>query len=805
MQIFISVRNFVEFLLREGDIDNRRTTGSENALLDGSRIHRLLQSRMGKEYTAEVSLRHVIDCERYQIVLDGRADGIIRTSQQVIVDEIKGTYRELKFVTKPVPVHLAQAKCYAYIYALQNELSAIGVRMTYCNMDTEEIIYFHENLTFAELKKWFDGLVQSYRKWADFSYDWKNVRTSSAKALSFPFVYREGQKELAGYVYTTLVRERKLFIQAPTGVGKTISTIFPAVKAIGEQKAEKLFYLTAKTITRTVAKDAFDLLRKNGLSFKTVILTAKEKICFCEEAVCNPDACPYAKGHFDRINEAIYELLTKEDDFNRETIEEYAGRHQVCPFEMALDMSLFADAVICDYNYLFDPYVYLRRFFTEGAKGDYYFLIDEAHNLVDRGREMYSAGLVKEDFLTLKKLIAPYGTGLERYLNACNKELLALKKTCDTIQIDPPAGSFAMALSRLHNAMNTYLEEHEESPVKEEILQFYFEISRFLDVYERMDENYVTYTEYRNDGSFFIKEYCVNPATRLEECMERGKSSILFSATFLPIQYYKSLLGGTKEDYEVYAKSTFAPEKRGLFIGSDVTSRYTRRGGTEYYNIAAYLSGIVGAKRGNYLIFFPSHKFLEQVYEAFMDHFYVENEQECIVQREYMDEKEREAFLERFRGVAESEFEEFSGKIEMEIEWEERSLIGFCVLGGIFGEGIDLKHDSLIGAVIVGTGLPQVCNERELIRNYFEEQGKNGFDYAYRYPGMNKVLQAAGRVIRTAEDIGIVALLDERFLEMAYQNLFPREWKQHRVMKLGECRNAVCEFWERALGGKRES
>ena len=799
MQIFISVRNFVEFLLREGDIDNRRTTGSENALLDGSRIHRLLQSRTGKEYTAEVSMRHVIDCERYQIVLDGRADGIIRTSDQVIVDEIKGTYRELKYVTKPVPVHLAQAKCYAYIYALQNALPVIGVRMTYCNMDTEEVIYFHENLTFLELEDWFNGLVQSYRKWADFSYDWKNVRTSSAKALTFPFAYREGQKELAGYVYTTLVRERKLFIQAPTGVGKTISTIFPAVKAMGEEKAEKLFYLTAKTITRTVAKDTFELLRRKGLRFKTVILTAKEKICFCGETVCNPDACPYAKGHFDRINDAIYELLTKEDDFHRETIEEYAGRHQVCPFEMALDMSLFADAVICDYNYLFDPYVYLRRFFTEGVKGAYYFLIDEAHNLVDRGREMYSAGLVKEDFLALKKLIAPYGTKLERYLNACNKELLALKKTCDTIQTDPPAGSFVMALTRLHNAMNTYLEEHEDSPVKEEILQFYFEISRFLDVYERIDENYVTYTEYRSDGSFLIKEFCVNPADRLEECMERGKSSILFSATFLPIQYYKGLLGGTKEDYEVYARSTFAPEKRGLFIGSDVTSRYTRRGGTEYYHIAAYLSGIVSARRGNYLIFFPSHKFLEQVYEVFLEHFYVEEEQECIVQREHMNEQEREAFLERFRGVTESAFEEFAGRIEMEIEWEDRSLIGFCVLGGIFGEGIDLKNDSLIGAVIIGTGLPQVCNERELIRQYFEEQGKDGFDYAYRYPGMNKVLQAAGRVIRTTEDVGIVALLDDRFLETSYRNLFPREWKQYQVVRLKECQNAVRKFWERSL------
>jgi len=817
LEISISVRNLVEFILRDGDIDNRRATGSENAMQEGSRIHRMIQKRMGSDYKAEVWLSEEIDCGNYRIIVEGRADGVIDrgdaepdvemdesnsltelsagivVAPNVIIDEIKATYRELNRIKEPVTVHLAQAKCYAYIYAKQNHQNVIGVRMTYCNIDTEEIKYFHYNYTFGELSIWFNHLMTEYQKWADFSFEWKQKRQASAKALEFPFAYREGQKQLAGYVYTTLSREKKLFIQAPTGVGKTISTVFPAVKAIGEEKGDKIFYLTAKTITRTVAQDTFQILRKKGLQFKTVVLTAKDKICFQEETACNPEACPYAKGHFERINDAIYDLLTSEDSFDRETIEEYAIKHNVCPFEMSLDMSLFSDGIICDYNYLFDPYVYLHRFFSEGVKGDYFFLIDEAHNLVERGREMYSAKLIKEDFLTLKKLVKPYSVKIEKHLEKCNKELLKLKKECESIQIILGIGSFTMALTRLHSVINDYLEDHEDSPVKDEILEFYFEISRFLDVYERVDENYVTYTEYGADGSFMIKEFCVNPAKRLQECMERGRGSILFSATFLPIQYYKKLLGGTEEDYEVYAHSNFDPSKRGIFIGNEVTSKYTRRGKQEYYNIANYIYEITRVKQGNYMIFFPSHQFLEEVYESYMDYFYEEKNVECIRQRDFMTEADREDFLSRFAG--ESDFD-FSKVINMEVEIEERSLLGFCVLGGIFSEGIDLTHDKLIGAIIVGTGLPQVCHERELLKSYFDEMGENGFDYAYKYPGMNKVLQSAGRVIRTAEDVGIVALLDERFLNTTYKKMFPREWEHFEIMSIRQSADKVERFWK---------
>lgn len=756
----------------------------------------MIQRRMGPEYQAEVGLKYVYNAGEYEIIVEGRADGII-TEPQVTIDEIKGVFRDIKKMKDAVPVHVAQAKCYAYIYAAQNGLKSIRVRMTYCHMETEEIRYFHYDYTWQELQEWFGEVMEQYRKWADYHFAWQKMRQESIKALEFPYPYREGQKELASYVYRTIYHKRKLFIEAPTGVGKTISTVFPAVKAMGEELCGKIFYLTAKTITRTVADHTFALLREHGLKLKSVILTAKDKICFMEETECNPEHCPYAKGHYDRVNDAMYDMLTHEDVYSREKIEEYAQRHRVCPFEMCLDMSLFADAVICDYNYVFDPHVYLRRFFAEGIKGDYIFLIDEAHNLVERGRDMYSAVLRKEDFLELKRKVRAYDERIAKNLDRCNKELLALKRECENYKVEEYIDPFVRTLTRLSTAIDDYLEDHEDSPVRSDILEFYFEVSHFLEMYELLDENYVTYSEMESDGSFILKLFCVNPAKNLRECMQRGRSTILFSATLLPIGYYKTLLGADEGDYEVYAKSVFNPEKMGLYIGSDVTSRYARRGDEEYYRIASYIHEVVRQRHGNYMLFFPSHAFLRNVYEIYMHYFNAEETVECIVQEDYMNEQAREAFLHRFTG---NEDCDLSALIQMEIEVEEdKSLLGFCVMGGIFSEGIDLKSDSLIGAVIIGTGLPQVCNERELLKNYFDGWGENGFDYAYRYPGMNKVLQAAGRVIRTVEDFGIVTLLDERFLSPAYQRLFPREWKNYEIVTVDRIGRRIERFWDEWL------
>ena len=609
---------------------------------------------------------------------------------------------------------------------------------------------------------------------------------------------------------------------------------------MGEGKGQRIFYLTAKTVTRTVANDTLELLRKQMLRLKSVTLTAKDKICFMEETECNPVDCPYAKGHFDRINDAIYDLLIHEDNFSREKIEEYAARHKVCPFEMSLDMSLFADMIICDYNYLFDPHVYLKRFFSEGVREDYIFLIDEAHNLVDRGREMYSATLQKEEFLGLKKVVKDYDLHIYRLLERCNKELLELKRLCDEYVCweEEDIAPFVRGVIRLSEAIDHYLEDHEDSPVRKELLEFYFKLSHFLMIHELLDDHYEIYSQYTADNCFELKLFNVNPSKNLRECMMRGRCSVLFSATLLPIRYYKQLLGADEGDYEVYAKSVFDARRKGLFIANDVTSKYSRRTESEYYNIASYLHRIVQMRTGNYMVFFPSHAFLKKVLEVYEENF-ADEHVECLVQDEYMNEQSREEFLMRFGGgrsareissafstelpktelpitelpgielpITELPMEDppackenfLEEVIHMEIEYEEdRTLLGFCVLGGIFSEGIDLKKDQLIGAIIVGTGLPMVCNEREILKKYFDRQGDNGFDYAYRYPGMNKVLQAAGRVIRTAEDIGIVALLDERFLTTPYQRMFPREWREYEDVSLKEIGHYVERFWDEWL------
>lgn len=784
--IRISVRNLVEFILRSGDIDNRIATSDKDAMQMGAKIHRKIQRQMGTNYHPEVTLKRLITCEDFDIQVEGRADGIMETEDEVFVDEIKGILKDLDTLEKPIDIHLAQAKCYACIYAIQNHLEEIGIQMTYCNMETEEIKRFKEAYSAVELEQWFLSVIKSYEKWAAFQAEWKQIRNESVKKIEFPYSYREGQKELASSVYRTILRKKKLFIQAPTGVGKTIATVFPAVKAVGEGLGEKIFYLTAKTITRTVAQQAFSILKEQALKYKVITLTAKEKICFCEKAECNPDYCPYAKGHFDRVNDAVFELITTEDEMTREVIEAQARKWQVCPFEMALDASIWVDAVICDYNYVFNPNAHLKRFFGDGVKGDYLFLIDEAHNLVERGREMYSASLYKEDIMEVKRLVKGIDPKLAKRLDECNKQLLELKRECDGVQVLNSIAHIYLKLLSVMAELERFLEEYKDGEVRETALNLYFEVRTFVNVYEKLDENYMIYSELETDGRFKLRLFCVNPSVNLSEYLEKGKSTVFFSATLLPIHYYKELLSTEKEDYAIYANSSFDRANRLLVVGTDVNTKYTMRGEQMYKRYAEYLLKVAKSKKGNYMAFFPSYKFMEEVYEVFQkltrEGRKSEWDIDCLIQAPYMSEEAREIFLESFE-------EERNG-----------SLMGFCVMGGVFSEGIDLSEDKLIGAIIVGTGLPQVCRERELLKEYFDKRGVRGFDYAYVYPGMNKVQQSAGRVIRTEEDMGVILLLDERFRERRYQETFPREWEGFGYCSIRSIEKQIYEFWdERSL------
>ena len=779
------MRNLVEFILRSGDIDSRYGRGMQaQAMQLGGRLHRRLQKQAGPLYRAEVPLRMEFEEDAYTIILEGRADGILEQEEtqpeasapcKVTVDEIKGVFADISKMTEPVPVHLAQAKCYAFIYAMHNHCPKIGVRMTYANLDTEEVRYFYFRYGFGELEEWFLALMREYQKWAQFQYDWRLLRQESAQRLEFPFPYRKGQKELAAGVYRTILRKKNLFIQAPTGTGKTVTTLFPAVKAVGEGLGDRIFYLTAKTITASVAKETLDIFYRNGCRAKTVQITAKEKLCLMDETACNPDACPYAKGHFDRVNDAVYELLHQADVFTREVILKQAREHMVCPFELCLDVASWSDNIICDYNYVFDPYVYLKRFFSEGVRGEYLFLVDEAHNLVERGREMYSAALYKEDFHAVKKIVKKHNGKLARELSRCSRILLDYKRTCEQYQYHENISELVFALMRLNGEFEKFLQENREFENRDTVLEFYFQVRRFVETSEGLDENYVIYSEHEGNR-FKIRLYCVDPSRNLQARLDKGRSTVFFSATLLPVQYYKSLLSTKEDNYAVYAETVFRPEQQQILIAGDVTSRYARRGDEEYERLACYIYETAMQKKGNYIVFFPSYKMMEDVYEKFE----ARNEAgfSCMLQTSGMREADREAFLAEFAAS------------------REQSMVAFCVMGGIFGEGIDLKEEQLIGALIVGTGLPQIGNEREILRQFYDRRDGSGFDYAYRYPGMNKVLQAAGRVIRTVSDAGVVLLLDDRFLRRDYQALFPREWESFAACSVDSVGEKLRRFWD---------
>lgn len=773
----ISVRNLVEFILRNGDLVSGSGTSDKEAMLKGSRLHRKIQKQMGSHYQPEVSLKKDTEYDDLILRVEGRADGIFLQDEQFCIDEIKGVYKKLELMEEPVLVHRAQALCYAWIYLDAHDLEKIDIQMTYAHLDTEVIKRFRETLTRAELKQWYEELTDSYHKWLAYQIEWRKKRNESMENLEFPFAYRKGQRKMVSGIYHAISKKEQIFIQAPTGVGKTMSAVFPAVRAIGQGMAETVFYLTARTITRTVAQDAFEILRDRGLLFKVITITAKEKLCFCDKPECDPEKCPYAKGHYDRINDAVYELWTTEQSFDRETLLRHAQKWQVCPFEMSLDLAVWMDGVICDYNYVFDPNVCLKRFFGENVSGNYLFLIDEAHNLVDRGREMYSASICLNDVIETRKFVKPYSQKLWKKLGKVKKQMEELRQNCGEWKVEENAGVLPISLLSVQGELDQFLEESPAQEVVDGILDFYFEVRDFLNISELVDDNYVVYTAFDENGRFYMKLFCVNPAENLQKCLDKGNSTVFFSATLLPLQYYRKMLSTRSENFGMYVESPFEQKKRCLMICRDVSSKYTRRGYEEYRKIAEYIARMSWQKKGNYMVFFPSYRLMEDVYQVYQDEFSV-SWVRCISQHASMTELEREEFLEEFT------------------EQTEETLVGFCVMGGIFSEGIDLIGDRLIGAAVVGTGLPQVNCEREILKGYYDEKGEQGFDYAYRYPGMNKVLQAAGRVIRTKEDTGAILLMDERFLNRDYRNLFPREWNDACTCTLGNVEKHLQAFWD---------
>ena len=772
--IKISIRNLVEFIMRHGSIDNRYTSSIK--AIEGIRGHQKVQKSYGDNYTAEVPLKYTLTYEDLEIMVEGRADGILIEDEKTIIDEIKTTTKDLLLIDENTnPLHWAQAKCYGYIYSMQNELDNIDIQITYYNIDTKSTRILRQSYTLKELEEFFFCLIDEYKSWAQLESDWVNKRNESIKKLKFPFEnYRPGQRELAVRVYKSITDSKKCFAQAPTGTGKTISTLFPAIKAMGEDKTSKIFYLTAKTITREVAQNTISLMRKKDLKLKAVTITAKEKICKMDEVNCNPEYCPYANGYFDRINNSLKDILAKYNDYSKENIERISEEYMLCPFELSLDLTNLSDVIICDYNYVFDPRVYLKRFFDTKTT-DYTFLIDEAHNLVDRAREMYSATLNEEKFVKVKKLISKKDKRITRVIKEIQsyfedklEDLTTLDEN-DLVESEAPL-ELCEILSSFIKFVDEYLARTNEE--NEELMDLYFDVYSFLSISDFYDKNYTTiYTKTFNGMT--IKIYCVNPQKVIEEKMKKAKSNIIFSATLIPMDYFMKMYSYDEEDFIINLKSPFDVKNRLLIIGDNVATTYNKRFETSE-DIASYIANCVQAKKGNYMVFFPSYKYMELVFDKMKENYPDIN---TSIQESNMSEEEKEEFLSMFD------------------EDNKETHVGFCVLGGHFSEGIDLTNDKLIGVIIVGVGMPQIGIERDIIKDHMKDSNK-GFDYAYVYPGMIKVLQAAGRCIRTDDDKGVILLLDNRYSQRRYQSLFPYEWYPNfRVRKSDDVKTLCEKFW----------
>ncbi|UKS25836.1 ATP-dependent DNA helicase [Paenibacillus sp. HWE-109] len=762
----ISVRSLVEYVYRSGSIESGFRTSK--ALTEGTKAHQKLQKQYGELDQHEVYVSAEIPYEGLIFVIDGRCDGLLMDDDglTVTVDEIKSTSGDITLIeADSYPVHWAQAKCYAYMVAKDRGLSRMRIQLTYMQVESEETLRFVEEATADELEQFVWQVVRLYYPYAQARYEHEERRNQSVKELAFPFPsYREGQRKLAGAVYQTIQEGHKLFAKAPTGIGKTMSTLFPSVKAIGQGLLQRIFYLTAKTITRTAAEEAFALLQSRGLQLHTVTITAKDKVCFQEEVRCTKEHCEFADGYFDRINEAVLDVLRHETIMTRPVIESYARKHRVCPFEFSLDIAYAADAVICDYNYIFDPRVNLKRLFEE-QKRHTALLVDEAHNLVDRAREMYSSELPKSSFLALQREYKGVRAELHDAAKALNQYYIALRKRMGDSQmlVEPELPESLIALLEVFiAAAEKELAGQGGSAAASAVLllEVYFNAQNFVRIAKLFDERYVTFTvNERNEIS--VKLICLDPSHLLRQMGKGYRSHVFFSATLSPLSYFMDTLGAGEEDYSVTVPSPFSKDQLEVFV-QPLSTRYQDRERSRE-PIARSLYELVTGRTGNYLVFFPSYAYMSSVYEVFTD-LAAGSEMRVLVQQAQMSEEEREQFLAEFQAGTET------------------TLVGFAVMGGIFSEGIDLVGDRLTGVAVVGVGLPQLGPERNLIKSYMDSTGKNGYEYAYVFPGMNKVQQAGGRLIRSETDRGVLLLIDDRYLQPLYQRLLPEEWRAYTVL-----------------------
>lgn len=780
----IGIRQLVEFVLRSGDLNEIKN--SQNTAQNGARIHRRLQKERSKnqDYDSEVYLKTEVTMNDNQYLIAGRADGITSNDKKTTIEEIKTsdqTFDDLS--TNTLELYWGQVKVYGYIILQEHpELNHVALQLTYFRVSTEEITTTEKTFDRSELQKFFQGLIDEYEYWLTLRAKLRKTRNGSIKKLSFPFPkFRAGQHELAAAVYKTVVYQKRLFVEAPTGTGKTISTLFPTIKAMGEEKIQRLFYLTAKQSTRRVAEEAINLMSEKGLKLKSITLTAKDKIRFPEQDV-PPEEDPYMIDYYDRLKPALADILTNEDAITREVIETYAKKHTVDPFEFSLDISLFCDVIICDYNYLFDPLVYLQRFFIE-KDTDNFFLIDEVHNLVSRSRSMYSAtvsdtaiaGLLKEAKAIKNKASEDFQKHLKKVRRVFNQMKKVLKEENRQEKITSSAPDKLIdAMGKFNDFMGEWMQDQKPSDFLDNAKNFFFDCLTFVKIGALFDDSYKTRI-FLDEKNLVVKQLCLDSSHFIDQSLDLGLGAVLFSATLSPMDYYQSVLGGVDKSLAYQLPSPFPVQNQDILITQYIQTTYRQRQLSQN-DIVKSLKTMIDAKTGNYLFFFPSYSYLKQIKTAFENEY---PEVIVVSQQGEMDNLARQEFLDQFQ------------------EDPQTTLVGFCVLGGIFSEGIDLRGNRLIGVAIVSVGLPGLSPENNLIRDYYDSKNGHGFEYAYQMPGMNNVLQAAGRLIRGSHDCGIILLLDQRFGSSRYTRLFPQHWQNYlRIKSQQQLTAAVNNFWE---------
>ncbi len=778
----VSVRSLVEFVLQSGDLSTGGFQKRDRAQA-GTQGHKQVQRSRPAGYQSEVEIAYRVDEVDPPMEVRGRIDGLYASEEPVIIEEIKTTTLSLELVNEDHnQLHWAQAQCYAYMYARQHNLSEIRIHLTYYHLDSKKEKTFERHFMLPELEIFFRDLITDYLDWFRKINAWQVKRDQSIQQLEFPYDnYRPGQRDMAVAVYKAIRDDDRLYVQSPTGVGKTIAALFPAVKALGQGLAAKIFYLTAKTPGRLVAEKALDDMRRSNLDLRSVTLTAKEKICFCPPVNCDPEVCVFARGYFDKAKIALAEM-DQHQAFTRPVIEEIARKYEVCPFEFSLDLALWVDCIICDYNYVFDPRVYLHRFFDFSTE-PYIFLVDEAHNLPDRARAMYSAELDKRTVLDLQRTLKPHLPVLAKKLSAINKILLEIRKACQTedkdalVEYEPPE-KLIKAIREFSQKAEDWLALNLPAEFRQELLEFYFLCSNYLRTAEYFDTFYVSYFERQGQSDLKTKLFCLDPAPMLAVPLERSQSTVFFSATLLPIDYFMNLLTGDVDHPKRIFQSPFPVENVCLLIHNQISTKYAQRADS-YAALASVIETVLNTHVGNYLVYFPSYAYLESVLELLKERL---PESQLLVQDRAMTEADRDAFLSRFSTN------------------NQETLVGLAVMGGIFGEGIDLVGERLIGVIVVGVGIPQLGLERDLIKEYFDRQSGSGFAYAYQYPGFNRVQQATGRVIRTETDQGIIVLIDDRFTHTRYRQLFPSHWRGVQVVQnSSELKDKLTRFWLRTF------